>query len=86
MAQHIDAARKEEVLVAIKNGMKVTEASEKYSVSTKAIYAWLKFQTDNTGTSSLELARLRRENQELKEIIGWFTLKEKRGEKNKRGA
>lgn len=86
MAQHIDAGRKEEILLAIKNGMKVAEASAKYVVSTKAIYAWLRVQTDNTGTSALELAKIRRENQELKEIIGWFTLKEKRGEKNKRGA
>jgi len=35
-----------------------------------------------TGTSALEMARLRRENQELKEIIGLFALEKKRAEKN----
>lgn len=43
-------------------------------------------QADNTGTSSLEVARLRRENQKLKEIIGMFVLDKKRAEKKTRGA
>ena len=50
------------------------------------IYRWLREQADNTGTSSLEVSRLRRENQELKEIIGVFALQKKRAEKNQRGA
>jgi len=43
-------------------------------------------QADNTGTSSLEVAKLRRENQELKEIIGLFALQKKRAEKNTKGS
>jgi transposase-like protein len=82
MPRHIPQERKDEILLAIKNGTSVHEASVQFGPSVKTIYAWLRGQTDNTGTSSLEIARLRRENAELKEIIGWFTLKEKRGEKN----
>ena len=82
MPRHIPQERKDEILLAVKNGSSVHEASAAFSVSVKTIYAWLRGQTDNTGTSSLEIAKLRRENQELKEIIGWFTLKEKRGGKN----
>jgi hypothetical protein len=44
----------------------------------------MKVQSDNTGTSSLEIAKLRKENQDLKEIIGWFALEKKRAEKNTR--
>lgn len=82
MAKHIDAALKQQVLVAIKNGMKVSQARAQYGVSDNAIYGWLKMQADNTGTSSLEVAKLRRENQELKELVGLFALEKKRAEKN----
>jgi len=82
MAKHISAAVKDAVLADIKNGMKVSEASVKHGVTDNTIYSWLKSQADNTGTSSLEVARLRRENVELKEIIGLFALEKKRAEKN----
>lgn len=85
MAKHIDSALKQRVLSDIKNGMKVSEASAKHGVTDNTIYAWLKQQADNTGTSALEIAKLRKENQELKEIIGIFALKEKRAEKNRYG-
>ena len=82
MATHHSETIKEQILTAIKNGTPVSEASAQFGVSTKTIYAWLRKQADNTGTSTLELARLRRENQDLKEIIGLLTLEKKRGEKN----
>lgn len=86
MAKHIDPALKQQVLEAIKNGMKVSEATTQFGVSDNAVYSWLRHQSDNTGTSSLEVARLRKENQELKELIGLFALEKKRAEKNQRGA
>jgi transposase-like protein len=86
MAKHIDAAVKQAALTDIKNGMKVSEASVKHGVTDNSIYAWLKAQADNTGTSSLEVAKLRRENQELKELVGLFALEKKRAEKNTKGS
>lgn len=86
MGKHIDQTTKDIIREEIKNGLKVPEAAAKHQVSTKAIYRWLREQADNTGTSSLEVARLRRENAELKEIIGAFALDKKRAEKNTRGA
>jgi hypothetical protein len=50
------------------------------------VYAWLRAQADNTGTSNLEIAKLRKENQELKEIVGMFALDKKRAEKNTKSA
>ena len=82
MGKNIPQEQKDEILSAIKNGLSVAKASEQFNVSSKAIYHWLGAQTDNTGTSALELARLRRENQDLKEIIGCLTLEKKRGKKN----
>lgn len=86
MTKHIGSEIKDQVLLEIKNGTKVIDAATKYGVSNKTIYAWMRAQADNTGTSSLEVAKLRRENQELKEIIGMFALDKKRAEKNTRGA
>lgn len=82
MAKHIDPTVKQAILTDIKNGMKVSEAAKIHSVSDITIYAWLKAQADNTGTSALAFAKLQRENQELKELIGLLTLEKKRAEKN----
>jgi transposase-like protein len=83
MAKHVAAALKQQVLEAIKNGMKVSEAKSKFGVSDNAIYGWLRAQADNTGTSALEVAKLRKENAELKELVGLFALEKKRAEKNR---
>lgn len=82
MHQPIDQATKESILSEIKNGLKVVEAAMKHQVSDKTIYGWMKRQADNTGTSSLEVAKLKREIQDLKEIIGTFALEKKRSKKN----
>lgn len=86
MFKGIDQSIKDQVLLEIKNGTRVVEAAAKYAIDDKTIYGWMKKQADNTGTSSLEVARLRRENQELKEIIGIFALDKKRAEKNTRSS
>ena len=84
MAKHTDNASKEAILFEIKNGNPVTDVCAKYNVGRNSVYRWLQAQADNTGTSSLEVAKLRKENQELKEIIGAFALDKKRAEKNQR--
>lgn len=82
MARHITEAVRKAVLADIKDGMKVAEASVKHGVTDNTVYAWIRSQADNTGTSAIEVARLRRENQELKELIGLLSLEKKRAEKN----
>jgi len=82
MSTRTDPATKAAILETVKNGMRVTEAAAKHAVSATRIYAWLRAQTDNTGTSTIEIAKLRRENQELKELIGLLALQKKRAEKN----
>lgn len=86
MGKYVSEETKQAVLEDIKNGLKVSEAVSKYGVVDKSIYRWMRAQADNTGTSSLEVAKLRRENQELKEIIGLFALQKKRAEKNTKGS
>jgi len=86
MRKHHDQSFKDEILLLIKNGTKVSEVCTQHNLNSKTVYAWLRNQADNTGTSSLEVARLRKENQELKEIIGIFALDKKRAEKNTKSA
>lgn len=82
MNKRYDAATKDKALEAVKNGTPVTQVSKDLGLNDKTVYYWLRQQADNTGTSNLEIARLRKENQELKEIIGLFALEKKRAEKN----
>jgi len=82
MGKHIDNSTQEQFIADVKNGIKVSEAAAKHGIHVKTAYAILRRQADNSGTSALEIAKLRRENQELKEIIGIFALDKKRAEKN----
>lgn len=86
MAKHVDQALKAQILTEIKNGTKVTETSQKHGISSHTIYAWTKASAERGGTSVLEIARLRRENDELKMLVGLLTLEKRRGEKNRKGA
>jgi transposase len=62
----IDQQIKAEILTKIRNeGMRVTEAAELYSVSSKTIYAWLRANVVNSNTSILQLNRLKKENEQL---------------------
>ena len=86
MPRYISVETKKDILDLIKNGSSVATVAAERGMSTKTIYAWLKGQADTSGVSNLEMAKLRKENQELKEIIGILTLDKKRAEKNKGSA
>jgi transposase-like protein len=62
---------KEQILKRIKEeGITVSQASLEHGISTKTIYNWMR----NKGSVNiLEIARLKRENKELLEIIGKLT-------------
>lgn len=65
---------KEKILFKIKNeGVTVTQAASEYGLSPKTIYNWLRGKTLNAG-NILELARLRRQNKLLLELVGRFTM------------
>lgn len=85
MPRHVSAEIKQEILSAIKNGVAVAAVAAERGISDKTIYKWLQGQSVTSGTNNLEIAKLRKENQELKEIIGILTLDKKRAEKNKSG-
>lgn len=80
LGQHTDPAVKAEVLRKIRDeGMSVTEASKTYSVFSKTIYRWLK---ENVVSSSpnliLENNRLKKENEQLYNLLGRATVEMKK--------
>ena len=82
MFKRIPLETKNEIVEKVKNGMPVSEAAKQYAVSTKTIYVWLSNQT-RPEISILEYNRLKKENEELKRIIGIITLELERGKKNR---
>lgn len=65
---------REEVLGKAKAGEKVAELAERYGISTKTIYGWLQKDSGEDVISVVKYAKLKRENEELKRIIGKLTL------------
>ncbi len=84
MFKRVPLDTKNEMLSKVKNGLPVVEAAKQYAVSTKTIYAWLSNET-RPQISVLEYNRIKRENEELKRIIGIITLELERGKKNSHG-
>jgi transposase-like protein len=71
----IAAEIKAEIINKIKHdGVSVADAAKQYGISDKCIYNWLGTKASNT-VSILEHNRLKRENEQLKHLIGDITLK-----------
>ena len=69
----INSEIKKEILDKVKSGKTVKEVSKQYGVSDRTIYAWLKRGVANT-VSALEMGKIKKENQILKEIVGALTI------------
>lgn len=81
MTQSISSDIKQKIIKEVRDdGKKVIDIASKYNVSTKAIYNWLR---DGIGTNSstLEIAKLKRENEQLYAILGKVTAELKRPKK-----
>ena len=66
---------KEQILKRIKDdGVSVTQAAEEHGISTQSIYSWLT-KGVSTGPSWLEVAKLKKENRALFELVGAITMK-----------
>lgn len=73
---------KDEIINKLKHeGLSVMDAAKQYGISDKTIYNWL--GTKARSVSLLEYNRVKKENEQLKQLVGDITLKlsaqEKRG-------
>ena len=66
---------KDEIINKIRHeGLSVTEAATNYGISNRTIYAWLGTKARGV-ISVLEHNKLKKENEQLKQIIGDLTIK-----------
>lgn len=82
MFKRVPTETKQEILSKVKTGLSVTEVAKQYAISTNTIYNWLSSET-RPAVSILEYNKLKKENEELKRIIGIVTLEFERGKKNR---
>lgn len=81
MAKRISQEIKDKIVEKIKSdGLSVYEAAKEFGVSTHTIYGWL--GKGKIGADTLEVGKLRRENQQLKMIIAEVMLDSGKGKKN----
>ena len=74
MSRRIAKEIKEEILSKVQAGERVADLAEQYGVSAKSIYGWLRQASGEAVVSVLEYNKLKRENEELKRLIGELTL------------
>lgn len=73
---------KDDVLGKVKQGGRVMDLAAQYGISDKTIYYWLRQSTGEQVVSVVQYNRLKRENEELKKLVGDISLKMRLGEKN----
>jgi transposase-like protein len=74
---------KEEIINKIKvEGIKAVEAAKRYGLAVNNIYRWVSAGIGGTRTHMWEINRLKRENQELKQILGAMMFEKERGKKD----
>jgi transposase-like protein len=74
MGRRISKEIREEIISKVQAGEKVTDLAEQYGVSSKTIYGWLRQDSGEGVISVLDYNKLKRENDELKRLIGELTL------------
>lgn len=86
MTKRISEDIKQQIVAKIRDeGLSVPKASEEFGLSRNTIYSWIGAKTEGE-PSIMEISRLKRENAELKQIIGGLTLNMERGKKNRAGS
>ena len=85
MSKRISEEIKRKIVDRIRNeGLSVPQAATEFGLSRNTIYNWIGSKAESE-PSILELAKLKKENAELKQIIGGLTLDMERGKKNRKG-
>lgn len=74
---------KEEILSKIKTeGITAAEAAKRYGIDVNNIYRWVSHGIGGTRGNLWEINRLKKENKELKQIIGEMMFEKNRGKKD----
>ena len=81
MFNRIPKEKRDEVLAKARSGEKVATLADQYGISDRTIYGWLRVDAHDDVVSVLKYNKLKRENEELKWLVGEITLDLKREKK-----
>lgn len=73
---------KTEVLAKAKSGERVSILADQYGISIKTIYTWLRLDSQEPIVSVIQYNKLKRENEELKKLVGEISLALSLGKKS----
>lgn len=74
---------KEEIINKIKSeGITAVEAAKRYGIDVNNIYRWVSSGVAGVKGNLFEINRLKRENRQLKQIIGEIMFEKERGKKD----
>ena len=82
MLSKVPKATRLEIIAKVHAGEKVAALAAQYGISDKTIYYWLRADTSEEVVSVLKYNKLKRENEELKWLVGEITLDLKREKKD----
>lgn len=72
---------KDQIIDRIKNqGISVSQAAQEHGIATNTIYTWLARKTEGQ-PGLLEMVKLKKENKELRELIGELTFQLSKSQK-----
>jgi uncharacterized protein YjcR len=86
MYSRIPKEIRDEVLAKARAGEKVPALADQFGISAKTIYGWLSKDSGEDVISVIKYNKLKRENEELKKLIGELTLGMSLGKKNQLGS
>ena len=66
----------------LRQHLTAVEAAKRYGIDVNNIYRWVSAGVAGAKGNIFEINRLKRENRELKQIIGAMTFEKERGKKN----
>lgn len=81
-SKRISQEIKEEALAKVRAGRSASEVAKEYGFCKKNIYNWLGRSADGSNKDTLEIGRLRRENEALTKLIGRITYEQELAKKN----
>lgn len=80
--QPISKDIKEQVLARVREGKEtVVEIAKQHGLKVNTVYNWISRNINGLGSPLLELAKVKKENVRLKQIIGNLVLQQERGKK-----
>lgn len=82
MFAKIPKVKRDEILAKARSGEKIAILATQYGISNRTIYGWLRVDANDDVVSVLKYNKLKRENEELKWLIGELTLDLKREKKD----